>query len=82
MTLNYKKCSSVFLFFLFFSSIAVFAQQRTITGIVKSSKDNLPLIGVGVTEKGVKNSTSTNLDGKFSITISSKKQSNFFLSRI
>lgn len=72
MTLNYKKCSSVFLFFLFFSSIAVFAQQRTITGTVKSSKDNLPLIGVGVTEKGVKNSTSTNLDGKFSISISSK----------
>ncbi|MBC7654220.1 MAG: TonB-dependent receptor [Oligoflexus sp.] len=73
MKSNYKKCSfAVFLFFLFFNSIAVLAQQRIISGTVKSSKDNQPLIGVGVTEKSVKNSTSTNLDGKFSITVSGK----------
>jgi len=69
MNLNYKKCSStVLLFFLIFGYGFLFAQQR-ITGTITSAKDGQPLIGVGVSEKGVKNNTTTNLDGKYAITV-------------
>nr|WP_294894365.1 TonB-dependent receptor [uncultured Pedobacter sp.] len=72
MNLNYKKCSSVvLLFFLFLGFGTLFAQQK-VTGTVTSAKDGQPLIGVGVSEKGVKNSTLTNADGKFSITVTGK----------
>jgi len=49
----------------------VFAQQRfSLSGTVVDSK-NAPLIGVAVVEKGTLNGTETNLDGKFSINVSS-----------
>nr|WP_294897235.1 TonB-dependent receptor [uncultured Pedobacter sp.] len=69
MNLNYKKCSlAVMLFFLIFGCGLSFAQQR-ITGTITSAEDGQPLIGVGVSEKGSKNSTLTNLNGQYSITV-------------
>ena len=52
------------------SSISLLAQQPAvnITGIVTSSQDNQPLIGVNVIEKGTINGTITGIDGSFNLT--------------
>ncbi|WP_417786205.1 YfbK domain-containing protein [Tenacibaculum sp.] len=47
------------------SSIALAAQQRTITGVV--SDESGPLPGVTIVVKGTTNGTETNFDGKYSI---------------
>jgi TonB-linked SusC/RagA family outer membrane protein len=44
------------------------AQKKEITGIVKDSK-GVPMIGATITEKAVANSTSTDVNGKFAITL-------------
>ena len=44
----------------------VFAQERTITGIVLSP-DKTPIVGVSVIIKGKSTGTQTDIDGKFSI---------------
>ena len=46
--------------------------SRTVNGVVFSSDDGLPVIGAAVLEKGTKNATITDVDGKFSIKVSSK----------
>ncbi|MEZ7884488.1 MAG: TonB-dependent receptor plug domain-containing protein [Bacteroidales bacterium] len=47
------------------------AQQKvSVSGTVVDAK-NLPLIGVAVVEKGTRNGVETNLDGKYSISVSS-----------
>ena len=55
---------------LFFSSILL-AQNRTISGVVSSVDDGLPLVGVTVIEKGTNNGTVTNNDGQYNIAVSS-----------
>jgi TonB-dependent starch-binding outer membrane protein SusC len=56
---------------LFFTmaSFTAMAQQTTVTGTVTSSDDKLGLPGVNVVEKGTTNGTSTDMDGKFSISV-------------
>lgn len=44
--------------------------QRTITGKVTSSSDGMPLIGANVIEKGSLNGVATDIDGKYSLTVS------------
>ncbi|WP_316840539.1 SusC/RagA family TonB-linked outer membrane protein [Pedobacter gandavensis] len=61
----YLKCMAVLL--LSVITITAYAQQK-VTGTV-TEKSGLPIPGVSVTEKGSKNGTSTNADGKFSITV-------------
>jgi hypothetical protein len=46
--------------------------QIKITGKVFSKNDTSPLLGVLITEKGTKNTATTNFDGKFSIVVSHK----------
>ncbi|MGC3978123.1 MAG: TonB-dependent receptor plug domain-containing protein [Paludibacteraceae bacterium] len=48
--------------------------QKTITGVVTSSEDNSPLIGVSVIVKGTTRGVLTNIDGKFSISVSSNEK--------
>ena len=48
------------------------AQNKTITGTVISGTDKLPLPGVNIVEKGTSNGTVTDLDGKYSITVTQK----------
>ena len=43
------------------------AQNRTLTGTVKSSTDDQPLPGVSVVVEGTTKGTVTDLDGNFSI---------------
>ena len=51
-------------------SIGTFAQQRTVTGTVTSSANDLPLPGVNVIVQGAATGTITNTEGWFSLDIS------------
>ncbi|SHF08720.1 SusC/RagA family TonB-linked outer membrane protein [Pedobacter caeni] len=61
----YLKCVAVLL--LSAITISAYAQQK-VTGTV-TEKSGLPIPGVSVTEKGTKNGSSTNGDGKFTISV-------------
>ena len=57
------------IFILFFSlPILSFGQEKTITGTVVSSEEDLPLAGVTIIIKGTTSGTSTDFDGNYSIT--------------
>ncbi len=57
-------------FFLFMGVIALHAQQKTVTGIVKDSETGETLIGVNVTAANDRTlGTVTDLDGKYVITV-------------
>ncbi len=58
----------IVLFLLLCSSFSLIA-QTTVSGTVLSATDNMPLIGATVVEKGTNNGTSTDLDGKFTLTV-------------
>lgn len=61
----------LFLFFMMISvlhSVTVFAQKRTISGIV-IDENNEPLIGATIVAEGKSNMTVTNVDGKFSLAV-------------
>ncbi|MCF8274644.1 MAG: TonB-dependent receptor [Flavobacteriaceae bacterium] len=61
----------IFLLILSFSFLTVSAQtKKIVTGTVLSSEDNFALPGSSVIEKGTNNGTSTDFDGKFSLTVS------------
>ena len=51
-------------------SLSVMAQEKTITGTVRSSNGNAPLESVTITVVGTKKSTLTDANGSFSITAS------------
>ena len=53
--------------FVLFISIQLQAQQKTITGLVSSSSDGLPLPGASVIIKGTTTGTQTDFDGKYTI---------------
>jgi hypothetical protein len=54
-------------------SFALFAQTKTVSGIVKSSDDGQPLIGVAVLIKGSKTGSITDVDGKYTINVKSSE---------
>ena len=62
-------CIACFLL-LFCAQLAV-AQTFTLSGIILSSEDNQPLIGVSVQEKGTANGTSTDASGNFQLIVAS-----------
>jgi TonB-linked SusC/RagA family outer membrane protein len=62
------RLSLIVAFLLFLGNIG-WAQQRTLTGLV-SDQDGISLPGVTVIEKGTTNGTVTDLDGKYSISVS------------
>ena len=51
------------------------AQERTITGVVVSAEDGLPMTGVAIIDKATNNGVTTDIDGKFTITVSPKTRS-------
>ena len=60
------------LFVCFFMGITMLmAQNRTVTGSVISEEDGEPVIGASVLVEGTANGTVTNVDGEFSIKVSS-----------
>ena len=58
-----------------FLSSQVSAQQKTITGTVSNSKDNLPVALATVSVKGAKTAVTTNANGSFSISVPEGKNS-------
>jgi TonB-linked SusC/RagA family outer membrane protein len=64
-----KKLKFLFAVMCLISFSPAFAQQEKVSGVVKSAKDNEPLIGVNVSEKGTKNATLSDANGKFSIQV-------------
>lgn len=61
-----RKLLLIFLvLFVFFE--AIFAQTRTITGIITGKEDGLPLPGVSVMVKGTKTGTQSGPDGSYAI---------------
>nr|WP_320039350.1 TonB-dependent receptor [uncultured Bacteroides sp.] len=65
-------CKSVlFILIGLFVSLSAFAQKITVTGQVKDPS-NEGVIGASVIEKGTTNGTMTDMDGKFSLTVSPK----------
>lgn len=52
----------------------LYAQDKTVTGVVVSSEDGSPMIGVAVMDKVSMNGVITDFDGKFSITVPSKSK--------
>jgi TonB-linked SusC/RagA family outer membrane protein len=59
----------VFLALLFLFSAALNAQQRTVTGVVTSSEDGMPLPGATVMVVGTTTGTVTNIDGNYSLQV-------------
>jgi TonB-linked SusC/RagA family outer membrane protein len=53
-------------------SLQLAAQQRTITGSVVDARDNSAMIGVTVMEKNTSNGTVTDLDGKFTLRLTTQ----------
>jgi len=65
-------------FFLFMSAIAVFGQQRTISGTVTEALDGKTIPGVTVLVKGTTNGTTTDIQGKFSLRINESAKALLF----
>ena len=61
----------VFLFISIFFSCQIYAQNDLVTGTVRDI-NNTPIIGVNVIEKGTKNGTTTDFDGKFSLSLTTE----------
>jgi len=59
----------LFLPFIFFLSLSVQAQVKTITGKVTSAEDGLPLPGVGIKAKGATTGAISDQNGNFSISV-------------
>ncbi len=68
--MNFRK-SFLFILIGLFVSLSAFAQKITVTGQVKDPS-NEGVIGASVVEKGTTNGTMTDMDGKFSLTVSPK----------
>lgn len=70
LKLFYQKIKVLFLSLFLFASIGAIAQsEKTITGTVLSAADNMPLPGATVIVKRTTNGTSTDFDGKFSLSL-------------
>ena len=62
----HKRSLILTLFLSMVTAFGLFAQNRTVTGVVRDS-GGAPLMGVGVVVQGTTNGTVTNLDGTFSL---------------
>ncbi len=66
-----KKMIGLFVFLSFMGIQMVNAQSKTVTGTVTGAEDGLGIPGVSVVVKGTTNGVSTNIDGKYSLTVNS-----------
>jgi len=75
--IRFLTCSTRFNNLFLISIIVLFAgsnllaQKHSISGIVTSAEDQLPIIGATIVEKNTLNGTITDTDGKFTITVES-----------
>jgi len=64
-----RKFTMILALLFFIGLQGVFAQARIITGVVTSVEDNIPIPGVTVVVKGTTLGTSTDVDGKYSLSV-------------
>jgi len=57
---------------LFCSSISLFAQSKEVMGKVTDTKNNLPIVGATIKAKGYNNTTISDPDGNFRLTVNDK----------
>ena len=69
--------STIFTIFFMLPFMSVYAQKKTITGVVTEVNGD-PIIGASVTEKGTNNATVTDLDGKFSLSVQNNAKTIIF----
>src|SRR5690554_4266072 len=69
-----SRFTGILTLFLAFMIQFSFAQEKTITGTVTSADDGLPLPGASVMVEGTTKGTQTDLDGKYSITVSDNER--------
>lgn len=72
-----QKIFPLFVFFILFSSLSLFAQNKTIRGVVKD-ENGAPLVGVTVSVKGSPVGVTTAEDGTYEIVISSAAETLVF----
>ncbi|MFB9055831.1 SusC/RagA family TonB-linked outer membrane protein [Mariniflexile ostreae] len=65
------------LLFIFLFSICSFAQDKTISGVITGSEDDIPIPGVNVIVKGTSRGVSTDFDGNYSINVASGQSLEF-----
>jgi TonB-linked SusC/RagA family outer membrane protein len=65
-----KKLLSVWILILLLGISDTYGQTRTISGLILSGEDYLPLPGVNVTLKGTSQGITSDLDGRFSLQVS------------
>lgn len=70
---NFKLKLRAFLavFVLLFFGVFANAQKINVTGVVKDAVNGEPILGANILEKGTTNGTITNLDGQFTLSVSS-----------
>jgi len=68
--LKFKPHSLVVILLMLFFSASISAQKNALTGLVKDAATGEPILGVNIIEKGTTNGTITNLDGEFSLQVS------------
>jgi len=61
-----------FFFFFILITLSAYSQQRTVIGVIKGS-DGEKLPGVNIVEQGTQNGTVTDLEGAFSLTLTSQE---------
>jgi len=54
---------------LIIAGASVLWAQKTVSGVLRSADDGQTLPGVSIVEKGTKNGTTTDLDGKYTLTV-------------
>ena len=77
-----KKGILLFVFLCTMAVQAAFAQYFTVKGNVVSGEDNLPLIGVGIMQKGTTNGAITDIDGNYVIEIKGTDQATIVFSYV
>ena len=75
-----KRFQALLVFLVFLGGLSLYAQEVQISGIVTGSDTKEPLPGVSVVVKGTTNGTSTDIDGKYSISVSQNAQTLVFSS--
>lgn len=69
--LNDMRTISIFIFMLLLSTSSLFAQTKEVTGKVTDAKNGEPVSGATVKVRGVNNTTTTETDGSFKLSVNS-----------
>jgi TonB-linked SusC/RagA family outer membrane protein len=63
-----KRITTLFVLFALFTG-ALTAQRVSLSGVITSKEDGLPIIGASVLEKGTTNGTISNMDGQYNLSV-------------